>query len=244
MPKPPPFKYDDEAHLCREFTGAARDNGFKVWSEAGYDLLLQATQNNPMGFDARLGDFIGIEAKLVSNLKVLSQLITRRTASVSQGPAFFAVLVPRASVEFKEVAASLRLIVITSKRLGVGGQEGWAFRGGRGQRHLFPEACWHPDIEVDIPAGQKSPKQMTKWKMNAVELAVVARDQGYVTSQLFHKMGLSMTVWKANRWIVETGEKIGRLKVYRLGDKAPDVVNPEIAEALRQKMGIKIGAGA
>lgn len=232
--------FPTEAELCRQFTEFAREAGFKVWSETGYDLLLQATRFQAGGFDVRVGDYIGVEAKLTPNLKVLEQLGVRRYQSYyNGGPDFFMALVPRASDEFLYVASALRFLVCTSnlmwsnERMRRGT---WAIDGGRQDRHLMAAPPWHPDIEVDIPAGQSAPKQLTAWKMKAVELAIHGRDQGALTSVDFHHYGVSMTVWKARGWIVPTGDRRGRIHVYRLGDKAPDTMYPEVTSAIRARL--------
>lgn len=228
--------FENEAELCQGFTAAARDAGCKVWSEAGFDLLLQATIDYPMRMPIRRGDFVGIEAKMTGNFKVLSQI--RKRLSYDKGPDFYSVLVRKASEDFCTIARELRVMVITpaelnaelSKML----QYNWRTEGCL--RYLPAGKPWHPDIEVDIPAGQASPRQQTQWKMKAIELCVRARKKGHLTSRDFFDHNLSMTVWKNRQWIVPTGEKAGRLKIYRLGDNAPDIQNPEIAAAMRDRL--------
>jgi hypothetical protein len=81
----------------------------------------------------------------------------------------------------------------------------------------------------ELPAGVPAPVQMTAWKEKALALCAVAESKGYLTRHDFLRLGVSMTRWVKQRWIVPVERVVrhgGRVvKAYRLDDnrRAPHV---------------------
>lgn len=227
--KKPRFKnpYDLESELCDTLAAYARSHGWLVYPEtSGWDLLLVKDIQ------------IGIQAKLKDNVDVLSQ-------ALPAGPNVRAVLVPRASKEFRKVANALGIFIIEGlvKKKDSLGRKYWTREiknslDSYTKKHLtYPRnACWVPDVVVNVPAGVKSPRLVTEWKMKAVKLCLKLNECGYVTSKDFKNAGLSMIIWKM-KWLTDSGKKDGKLIKYvkRLKVKLPDELYPEIVEALSKR---------
>lgn len=231
--KKPRYKnpYNLESELCDALTKYAKANGWKVYPEtSGWDLLLVKDIQ------------IGIQAKLKDNIEVLYQAMGSPYEVV--GPNVRAVLVPRASKEFRAVANALGIFTIEGliRKKDVLGRKYWSKEIKTAldkytKKHLnSPKSlCWVPDVEIDVPAGVKSPRQVTQWKVKAVELCFKLAERGYVTSKDFKDAKLSITIWKI-KWLIDSGEKIGKLVKYirKAHTKLPDELYPEITEALRR----------
>jgi hypothetical protein len=239
--------YTKESDLCELLTAEARSEGWKVFPETDFDLLLVAS-HDVRTRGASPGDQIGVEAKLAANVDVLGQAMPAKWGS--KGPNFHAVLVPLPDPVFIEIARRLGIMVVTasahvwkwdpeSKRT----VERWerVIRGFRELpatlRHYYDEPIWYPDIEIDTPAGVKSPKKITEWKVKAVRLCMQGLERGYLLTHDFHVAGISMTVWNREGWIEPIG-KIGRSKKYKLVDSAkpPHILYPEIVAAITKDM--------
>lgn len=242
--------YTCEAELCEQLRGVARAVGFKVYAETGgHDLLLIAGADCK-GF--KEGDQIGIQAKLRENIQVLAQALPAK-GIYSQGPHYYAVLVPHASAEFKQVAHAAQISVIAGDSLAprrFGGRSN--YEGGLGEYTMtsdfgrvrwfrqdhMAKPCWVPDCEVDgLKAGVAGPVQITKWKMQAIKLCMVGVERGYLTSRDFKDHGIEMSRWLAKGWIegydfiVHEGK---RMKRYILRDdaKPPHLLYGVVTDAL------------
>ena len=189
-----------EAAMCESFATAAREQGWTVYPETdGWDLLLvkEAIQ-------------IGVEAKLKPNMKVLAQA-TRCLRHGSRGPHYIAVLVPYRDADFDYVLAVLGLICIVpwTKDRYAGWDEttgecvylrktGWP-RIADALMYVepihFDEPSWVPPVMSDVPAGVKSPVQLTAWKVSALRLVARLEIRGYVTKQDFRDIGLNSSRW-------------------------------------------------
>lgn len=224
-----PYKLESE--LCNVLIKYARSTGWKVYTEtSGWDLLLVKDIQ------------IGIQAKLKDNIKVLVQ--TMPSSHDEAGPNVRAILVPRASKEFKIITNALGLFVI----------EGLVqIRGKLGRKYWSKEIktnldkynkkyithpkklCWTPDIEINVPAGVKSPRSITEWKIKAIKMCYKLQKKGYLTSKDFQEAELSITIWKI-KWLIDCGEKDGKLTKYVKNPRAilPDELYPEITKALNR----------
>jgi hypothetical protein len=230
--KRPKFKnpYKTENELCNVLIDYARLNGWKVYPEtSGFDILLVK--------DIQMG----IQAKLKANIDVLAQVVKYDNAS----PHLKAILVPIASKEFREIANALKIFVIEAATLS------WNFNTWKevwtkeikisldsyNKKYLImpKEECWIPDIEINVAAGIKSPKTITPWKIKAVLLCIKLRQFGFITSKDFKDEGLSMTIWKRKKWIIDSGSKNGNLIKYIVNTKVelPDQKYPEIVLAIQ-----------
>lgn len=181
---------------------------------------------------------MGVQAKLKDNVEVLAQ-------ALAMGPNVKAVLVPMASKKFRKVANALGIYIIEGliRKKDALGRKYWAREiktdlDKYSKKHLnYPKnLCWVPDVEINVPAGVKSPRLITEWKIKAIKLCFKLNEKGYVTSKDFKDAKLSMTIWKI-KWLVDSGKKEGKLVKYtrNTGAKLPDELYPEIVEALRTK---------
>lgn len=233
-----------EADLCTLLSERAREQGWHVHPEIpGHDLLLVATPEVKT-VNARAGDQIGVQAKLRPNFEVLTQAMPRTWGN--KGPHFHAVLVPVASKEFDQVATRCGIVVMeATRRVWSQNENCWVRTRGIGHelrylppsmRHYYDSMEWHPEVEILVPAGVKSPRTVTPWKVNAVRFCLEAVERGFITTDDFRKAGLSMTVWRQKNWIEPTGDRIGRSMKYRLvlENNPPHLAWPEIAERLSQ----------
>ncbi len=203
-----------ESILCDAFAAAARGDGWTVYPEVGaWDLVL-----------VQDGIQVGVQAKLRGNVTVLRQAMRGR--SHRTGPRFRAVLVPKATRDFRELAAILGLgvyqeINIRDVRRRVGyyvDKRRPIETPSRPWEHS--EALWLPPVATDRPAGVPCPSGLTRWRVAAIKLCLVLEARGYVTRDDFRKWGIDKTRWVVYGWIKANG-KIGRLTRYIAGTELP-----------------------
>lgn len=234
--------YISEKELCDVFIKCAKENGWKVYPEtSGFDILIVKDIQ------------IGIQAKLKSNVEVLAQVIygQQQPSNIhykykNPSPHIRAVLVPHASSEFKQVANALNIFVIEGAILTCDIETMTPYYAkniinidGYNKKHLIipDKLCWVPEIEFDTPAGVKSPKSITEWKIKAVKICLLLHERGFITQQDFKDAKLSITLWHKKKWLINSGEKLGKLIKYIRNNNVelPDQKYPEIASALLNK---------
>jgi hypothetical protein len=232
--------YKSEKELCDVLINHARSHGWLVFPETSeFDLLLVAT-NEVRAVHARPGDQIGVHAKMHPNVDVLGQALP--SAHSERGPHYHAVLVPVATQEFKAIAGRCQIMVIEGGRL--------EHRGRRFVRDVstslnympvnkkipYSEPLWHPDVEINTPAGVRSPKKITPWKVSAVRLCLHGLKEGYLINSDFRAAGVSMALWRQSNWVISTGQKIGKSLKYIINEAAtpPHLKWPEIAAILKE----------
>ncbi len=184
--------------------------------------------------DPDFGIAIGIQAKLHANVEVLYQ------ASTVYGPLLRCVLVPRASYEFLRVAAILNLAVAyqehswdrRGKKYWRPVEDGFKVQPAAGHYHQV-KPFWLPPVEHPGPAGTPSPRQLTKWRVAAIKLCYLARQQGFLTSADFKLAKVDMRRWIVEQWIVCYAQE-GRTKKYSLNADAdlPDKGWEEVATSI------------
>lgn len=213
------------------------------------------------------GEQIGVHAKLKPGVEVLHQAMprqygyhTRKAGTLTkEGPHYYAILVPFATQEFVELAQRLGIYVMTAlvrasafSHIGYShgdlaplpgyglvadtrrAQRGYTFTYQR-MDHITP--CWVPEVEVETPAGVKSPRQITPWKMAAVRLCVLGLEKGYLTTVDFKAAKVDMSRWfqkgwiKAHDWVVENGKRMKRYVIDE-SKSPPHLQYPEVIEAL------------
>ncbi len=229
--------YTDEKELCVDFAEHAKSLGWKVFPEtSGCDLLLVAGDGvKTVGVDA--GDQVGVQAKLKGNLEVLRQSIPG--PHQTSGPAYQAVLIPEVTPDFEYIARELRILVFkgstnngwgpASKKIkGFGTSLIWV---PRDLKLYYDAPLWHPDVELWTDPGVSSPKSITPWKVNSVRLCLDAIERGHVTTAHFREARISIKRWIDNKWLKDTGERVGKSKRYVINDatRPPHVLYPEIA---------------
>jgi len=252
-----------EADLCARFR-AQLEPGWTVHPEyaAGVEswdmLLVLDSRREPTARESRAdkrwggsyaplsaGTQVGIEAKLRANVTVLRQALPCdwQDVEVQPGPDFRAVLVPKATEDFRYVSKQLGIVVLEAEPK-VNGYLGPV--ATRLERHLRSCVAWPhesrhrlPEVTVDGPAGVPSPVQMTDWRIRAIKLCIRLRDHGYVTRGDFVELGISTTTWY-HRWL-EKGERVGRRQHWVAKECfVPfDERHPEAAAQLREKMEAK-----
>ncbi len=225
-------KFQTEAELCDLLTRIARAMHFRVFPEtAGFDLLLVSTEET-RGFED--GITIGVEAKLHANCVVLSQAMPRVRGDKVH---YYAVLVPKIVAGFTEVAAGLKITVIDAERLENPYYRDFSFM--RWYRHEPDKPCWVPELEVPGMSGGKSaPQKLTKWKLGAVGLCLLAEQRGYLTKADFEQAGVSMGRFVVEKWIlrkevVKVGTKREFRYILNLTTNPPHLQYPEVYIALR-----------
>lgn len=216
-----------ESDLCADFRDAAESDGWVVYPErAGWDLVLVWPGEAPVPSGATLleeGSQVGVEAKLRANADVLAQAIGH---PMREGPDYRAVLVPKASEAFVAVARAIGLGVYTYRHCG-----SWRYRGGWERprktvaapaRHWAPrKRLWLPPVVPRHAAGVPSPRPLTPWRVRALRLCHRLRHQGYVTTQDFRELGLSMDAWR-DRWVRRQYPGRGAVYVMVPGAELPD----------------------
>lgn len=219
-----------ESELCARFRDAAEADGWTVYPEVGgWDLVLVWSGDAPVPEGATAvqpGDQIAVEAKTRANVEALHQAATRSRYRRGGSPDFRAVLVPKASRTFQDVAAMLRVGTFTLRHCGP-----WTYRNGwererkivAAPRHRHDrdgKRLWLPPIVSDGPAGEPSPRALTPWRVKALRLVARAREQGHLTTEDFQALKISPTIWTQTRWIVPNG-RIGRRTRYTLNEDHP-----------------------
>ncbi len=231
--------YRTENELCDLFIQYMRDIGWKAYPEtSNWDILFVKDIQ------------IGVQAKIKANIDVLSQAIdgihyNPKTNIENCGPHVRAVLVPRASKEFIKVARALNILVIegvelyfdwTTKRYS------WIKNIKTDVNILYhnyiraiKKVCWIPEIEINVPAGIKSPKIITPWKISAIKICSLLDKNGFLTTKDFKEAKVSMTLWLKKKWLINSNEKSGKLIKYIRNTNVllPDQIYIEIVEAFK-----------
>ena len=247
-----PDKWASEAEMMAAFVVAATSVGFRCVPEAGgHDLLLVAVRETSATYTRHSiepGDVIAVEGKLRDSLTVLRQAMPRhRTRAKEDRPSadFYAVVVPSAGPDFREVADALDILV-------------WQF-----PRPIIRPSAWpgmnparppdlniaateryrclgHPriqvtDLDVDITPGMPSPRALTPWKLAAVKLCLLGLTRE-LTSADFKDTPVAHRTFTDNGWMRLTGRD-GRQGRYALTDhpRRPDLEYPEIVAAIVAK---------
>ena len=203
-----------EADLCDRIRAWAEEAGFEVYPEVqGWDLVLVARMDRSIDrLDVRMGEQVGVHAKLRANCEVLAQALPPRWAEVSY-PDFGVVAAPTAGRGFLHVA----------RHLGIGVVE---LRGARPRLTVQPRRvdARQPLVLPSfasrvIRAGTPSPRQLSAWREKALTFLRWARaNDGQIGLADLKRHGIARN-W-AQAWLVWTGERgrDRRTLIYRLTD--------------------------
>jgi hypothetical protein len=213
-----------EMALCERFLAGVDRQLWTPYAETGgWDILLV---RNADGFQ------IGIQAKLRLNAEVITQAMEKGDSYQAEhpGPDCRAVLVPHGSgAGFGVIATALGITLIAvrapDERYDRSHVIFWPPlpRAGADDYAHWPEhapAKRHPlpPYVPDVPAGSKSPVQLTAWKVKAIKLAITLEHRGYVTRKDFSHLSMDY-----RRWITP---QVGWLRVengrYVKGPRLPD----------------------
>lgn len=233
--KVPMGMFGSERELCQALIDAARAAGYQAHPECGsWDTLLVCRET---------GVQIGVHAKLRPSIEVVSQALGR---SVSEpGPQVHAVLVPFASPAFLRVARTCDLHVFQGvhiDRLDLPA----VLTSAPPWNH--PSKEWAPEVEMRFPAGVPSPRRSSRWKMNAVKLCLLAREQGFVTRADMIAFRLHPHWWVSKKFgqvlerRVVDGERLRGQYVLRdpSSQLVPDLRWPEIVDALQAAADLRV----
>lgn len=188
---------------------------------AGWDVLLVRVED---GFQ------IGVEAKLTLNAKVLCQVLGHDSPYLrGTGPDCHAVLVPAvgAQLGLAQIAAHLGIVVITAQPAKEETKYGTVMRRPfepdlpsathkaflhhhDTDRRDWPELCPDkrcplPDYVPDVIGGKSSPVQLTHWKVQAIKIAILIEERGYVTRADFKALKIDSSRW-TKFWLNSLGE--------------------------------------
>ena len=233
--KPKPKKFGKEAELCEYFMRAMKAQGWIVYPETGnFDVMLLATDRTLLVQEharfalrsafhkgwVKPGDLVGVEAKLRGNTEVIHQA----ARSEYEGPDFRSVLVPKAGRSFEWVAMRLGLGVITAEDLdppvfyssAIGKRVVSAIEVARGSRWTPTKRPWIPPVVPEGPAGEPSPRTLTRWRVKALRLCIVLEDRGYLMTEDFAREKVNIGRWRDLQWLTR-GENRGRFATYVRG---------------------------
>lgn len=216
-----------EADMVADFTAWAQHSGWTVYAEtAGWDVLLVRPSD---GFQ------IGVEAKLVLNVAVLCQVISRESSYLrGVGPDCRAVLAPRPKTQngLPDLARQLGIVIVTGGppdrfRYAVRGAPAW--RGpefspelpGNRRRSVdtaeelsrwgWPEMCPDrrcalPEYIPDVVGGHSAPVALTPWKIQAIKAAIILETRGWITRADFKALNIDPSRW-TQFWLTSIGDK-------------------------------------
>lgn len=192
VPKEKPFKL--ESDLCRAFLerlplDAPRWTAYP--ETEGWDILLANKDD---------GTQVGIQAKLALNQKVVSQCLPQWGFSGEVGPDFRAVLVPAGeSGHMGDICSHIGITVISQQ----GPNAPWrSLLDLPRSDYLSPR--WHhwlpvrrhtlPDYVPDVIAGDAAPVTLSRWKIQAIKLAILLEERPVTRADL-KALGLSPSRW-------------------------------------------------
>lgn len=229
------------------FAARASAGGWTCYPEScGHDLVLVGQ-----------GRTVVVEGKQVPSLEVLFQALPPLPDQKNRDRAdFYYVVVPRAPMEFREVAARLGIgVTIQRPPDPEGPNRGrwtreptsddtrcrWA--PAEDLRCVGPGPRLRPVLLVPgVQAGSPAPRSVTEWKVAAVRLCLRALAGEEIRSRDIQKP-LRPSLFVERGWLRQVGQE-GRQRVYVLGDgpTRPDLVYPEIVAALRDAGPLEEGA--
>lgn len=220
-----------ESEFCARFMEAARRDGWVPYPEtSGWDLVLvwsgSGNGSRTVGGPILEGTQVGVEAKLRPSVEVLCQAYRRVRFHSREKPHHAAVLVPKASRHFKEVAEALSLGVYTEEHCADYSRfvkkTRWPeprprfyerrYIGPPSQRLEEANGVWIPPVVPGGPAGVPSPSPLTPWRVSAIRLCNRLREKGYVTSSDFKELGIRAQTFLDQWWIKRdfTGTRTAR----------------------------------
>lgn len=244
MAKQKPFP--SEIALCAAFI-AALPKGWTAYAETGgWDILLVRDED---------GLQIGVQAKLKFNVDVVNQATETWSsyAATPPMPDCRAVLIPDdENHRFDQICACLGITVIrmhgSGQRLNKAFDPGLPkidFKGWGETWHEMAPArrCVLPAYVPDVPAGARSPVQLTDWKIKAIKIAILLAERGCVERADFSSLRIDHRRWLASGWVkVENGRFVtGRMPDFKsqhpvvYGKIAADFLRWAPSEKIEQK---------
>ncbi len=241
MIRVPSPKWESEAAMLQVVIDAARARGWRALPEtAGHDLVLVV--GDDCGPDSLCpGDVVVVEGKLRDNVQVLAQALPAdsRGAKLSRSADWYAVAVPSASGEFRDLAYALGIVVLPVYA---------GFQRGRPDEHvLFPlvvassrfrciglQPLELHDLDVEMRAGEPAPRPLSPWKIAAVRLCILGQTRP-LTAEDFRPTPVRHRTFLDRGWM--TARREGQSWFFDLADHPgrPDIAYPEITDAIRRR---------
>lgn len=195
-----------EADLCAAFTTYVGAAGLVAYPEvSGWDLVLVRSGAAPTDlFTGRLapGDQVGVHAKVVGGVAVLAQIV--EAMAEAKAPRFGVALVERSDPDFLRVSKCCGIPVFYRSRRAYRSKkwvEGDSFYFSNAEpRPRGGDQLWLPPVVPDLPAGVRSPQQLTEWRVGALKLCAVLRARGYLLPSDFQKVGVDRRRW-VRQWV-------------------------------------------
>lgn len=264
--------YETEHDLCNAFIDLVRQHnavsiqdmqweiqGELAGGDGGWDIVL---------FNRHSDLFVGIEAKNKRrSMKVVSQALPPGIGDYQGiGPDYRMVLLPALNyvgesedVFYAKVLTRLKIIPVGMyyRRWSHGG---WSQAttedmtqvlsklAGRWDHYLWhpKKRMWFPDVEIQVDSGVRSPRKVSRWKYEAVKLAMRLRAGEQLSLQDFKDARVSMDNFVGNQYMLPVpGERRRRHTKYVLNPNnpgLPDAQYPEIVEALKSSTATPIPA--
>lgn len=210
------MKYKYEHELCEKFLDNISDK-WDVYPEFnGWDIFLSRKED---------GLQIGIQAKLRNNIYVLYQALSLTTNSWGDirefGPDHIAVLTPFKTGDFDLVCNCCGINHLTPNvTIDMVLSHFKLKKTGCQKRYTLPE------YKLISKCGVSSPRNMSKWRINALKLMVEYYNKKYVTSKDFKKFDLNSTTMTA-LFFKPSGEKEGKLFKYILSEEKSPIIGYE-----------------
>lgn len=218
--------FKKEADLCAHFIKWIEKPWVAYPETAGFDILLV----HPNGYQ------IGVEAKLVLNAKVISQVLPSWRNDVERAPDYRAVLVPSGKTGgLSEICQRLGVTVLAcdfhdpgknvSPRTPYGPflpefkNHSW-WEPGDWLDWCPASRCRVPDYIPDVVAGASSPQTLSEWKIRAIKIVVLLKKRGWICPKDFKDLRISASRWTEPRYgYLERSEIRGR---YLISKRTPD----------------------
>lgn len=198
-----------EVELCEEFIQVATREGYQIYPEvSNWDVIVVN--------DA--GDQLGVQAKLHANVKVLAQ-------AIGPGPTYRAVLVPRATRDFRKLTYKLGLGLYTYNHITLANPRRPLIKFEPLTRWT-DKKMWLPPVPSACSAGMPSPRPLTTWRVQAIRLCHLLEERGYVTGLDFKRLGLKAAGWLNRGELIRAG-RMGRYAKYVAGKKPLPIVGFE-----------------
>lgn len=238
--------YAKETDLCADFISRLPDKWIAYPETGGFDILLVRKID---------GYQIGIEAKLKLNAKVITQIADSYSHyhEISPAPDSRGILIPYVGGgDFAKVCDLLGIGIIRiapedhpeygcySSWRNLGLPDAWTDNYGKYHSKSWFDFCPAqrirlPEYMPDVICGDKSPVQLTDWKIRAIKLSVLHDKIGFATRQDFKDLEISSSRFiqgGMTAWMVQGGERGKWVKSSRFPDfSAQHPVNYKQIEA-------------
>lgn len=70
-----------------------------------------------------------------------------------------------------------------------------------------PKRICLPEFVPDVPAGEPAPRQLSKWKIQALRLTILMDRRGALCPADFRAAQIGMSMWTQNRWLSASGTR-------------------------------------